>query len=136
MARRIEEIIVHCSATEAGMDIGVDEIRTWHLARGWKDIGYHYVIRRDGRLEQGRPETTAGAHVKGRNAKSLGVCLVGGVRDGAPDCNYTSEQWYTLEILVKRFDRDHPGATVLGHRDVDGVDKACPCFDVRAWWYG
>ena len=132
MARRIEEIIIHCSATEAGMDIGVEEIRPWHLDRGWSDIGYHYVIRRNGLVEKGRPEEIPGAHVKGRNAKSLGICLVGGTKRGEPDCNYTFDQWAALWGLVTRLKADWPDAEVSGHREYS--NKACPCFDVRAWW--
>jgi N-acetyl-anhydromuramyl-L-alanine amidase AmpD len=117
------------------MDIGVSEIRQWHLRNGWSDIGYHYVIRRDGTLEVGRLEDEVGAHVAGVNWESVGVCLVGGVNDSnRPDCNFTSHQWRELELLIASLARRYPQAVVQGHRDFPNVDKACPCFDVGAWW--
>lgn len=132
--RRIDEIIVHCSYTYSDMDIGVEEIRQWHTEdNGWLDIGYHYVIRRDGTIETGRPENRAGAHVKGRNAYSLGVCLVGGKsRAPHPDCNFTADQWETLRMLVEDLKGDYPGAVVRGHYYYD-QHKKCPTFDVEAW---
>lgn len=124
----IEKIILHTADTPATMDIGADEIRDWHVnERGWADIGYHYVIRRDGTLERGRDESRQGAHAAGHNHNSLGVCLVG----GKPDCNYTAAQWACLEALVRDLLKRHPGAEVIGHRDVS--NKSCPRFDAKAW---
>jgi hypothetical protein len=135
MDRRIKEIVIHCSATKPGMDVGVDEIRAWHLAKGWSDIGYHYVITRNGEIQGGRPEDIPGAHVKGHNAESLGVCLVGGIDNaGEPDANYTRKQWAAAENLVSSLTTTYPDAKVLGHRAYFGVDKACPCFNATAWW--
>lgn len=131
----VDYIVVHASATPADMDIGVKEIDRWHRKRGWLRIGYHYVIRRDGHLEDGRPPYMVGAHVQGHNHHSIGVCLVGGVdSDGNPENNYTPEQFQTLDWVVNLL-RDHFGAAqVLGHNDFDDVAKACPCFDVRAYF--
>jgi len=142
MTREIDTLVVHCSATTADMDIGAEEIRKWHLERGWSDIGYHYVIRRDGTLEHGRPEGKIGAHARGFNSRSLGVCLVGGSRrldDGTlePDSNFTFEQYDRLHELIddlqfKRWQDEVEPLKVIGHRDVPGAHKACPSFDVGA----
>lgn len=131
--RKIDEIIIHATDTPPSMRIGADEIHAWHRERGWSDNGYHYVIPRSGRLEHGRPLERAGAHVAGRNAHSIGICLVGGRKeDGGHEANFTAAQWRTLEIMVKHLLRDFPGATVSGHREHD-PGKACPCFDALAW---
>lgn len=133
--RKIDLIVVHCAYTTPGMDIGANEIRRWHIDdRGWSDIGYHYVIRRDGRVEEGRPIRRQGAHARGHNKNSLGICLVGGKDDnGSPDCNYTAAQWKSLHTLVSQLEAEYPGADVVGHRDLTNR-KACPVFDVGAWW--
>jgi N-acetyl-anhydromuramyl-L-alanine amidase AmpD len=116
------------------MDIGVPEITQWHEARGFNGCGYHYVIRRSGEIEKGRSEYVAGAHVAGHNADSIGVCMVGGINDaGKPDSNFTRSQWTALEHLVKQLLVNYPGAAISGHRDWTDA-KACPSFDVRAWW--
>ena len=129
----IKYIIVHCAATKPSQDIGAQEIRRWHLERGFKDIGYHYVIRRDGSIESGRPEWEVGAHAKGYNASSIGVCLVGGLdNEGRPEPNYTPQQWSSLYRLVRDLHNRCPNADIIGHNNVAAKD--CPCFDVRAWW--
>lgn len=128
-------IVVHCAATKPDMDIGAAEIRVWHLERGFDDIGYHYVIRRDGTREAGRPLRYVGAHVSGSNHRSVGVCLVGGLdEDGTPDMNFTRRQMRTLEETLTDLEFRYPSAQIIGHRDVPGVTKACPCFDVASWW--
>ncbi len=133
--RTIKHIVVHCSATRRSMDIGAKEIRKWHKDKGWNDIGYHYVIRRDGSVEKGRKENVIGAHVKGYNKHSIGICMVGGV-DGYndPQDNFTSDQYETLRLLIDGQKEKHPKAKVLGHRDFPNVNKACPCFDVIPWY--
>jgi N-acetylmuramoyl-L-alanine amidase len=117
------------------MDIGAKEIRQWHKERGWADIGYHYVIRRDGTVEKGRAEAKVGAHVAGHNKDSIGICLVGGIdeRTLSPEDNYTPEQWEALENLLHKLVQKYPDANVIGHRDFPGVAKACPCFDAEPW---
>jgi N-acetyl-anhydromuramyl-L-alanine amidase AmpD len=135
--RTIRKIIIHCSATPPGMDIGVKEIRGWHVtSNGWDDVGYHYVIRRDGVVETGRPLDRAGAHTAGHNTDSVGVCLVGGVEADrkTPEANYTAAQWSTLETLVRKLLIRFPSASVHGHREF--ARKACPSFDVREWAEG
>lgn len=138
MAKRTKTnwIVVHCSATRAVQrNIGVDDIRQWHLQKGWSDIGYHYVIKRDGTLQTGRKEDQIGAHVEGHNTDSIGICMVGGLNDKTfkPENNYTAAQWKTLRALVNTLVKRYPAAKVLGHRDFKGVQKACPCFDARPW---
>jgi N-acetyl-anhydromuramyl-L-alanine amidase AmpD len=133
--REITHIVVHCSATHPLQDIGAEDIEQWHKKRGWRTIGYHAVIRRDGAMEDGRPIEDKGAHVKGHNANSIGICVVGGVNQGGqPDFNFTRDQMFTLEALIDSYKDEFPHATVCGHRDFEGVDKACPCFDVGAWY--
>lgn len=133
--KRTDNIVVHCSATRAIQDIGASDIRKWHKAKGWEDIGYHYVIRRNGKLERGRPETAIGSHVQGHNANSVGICLVGGLNDKTwdPEDNYTTAQWATLKKLIADLLKRYPKAKVLGHRDFPKVQKACPCFNARDW---
>lgn len=136
MARKINLIIIHCSATTSVMDVG----RTWidieHKKKGWSGIGYHHVIRRDGRVEAGRPESQVGAHAEGYNKNSIGVCMVGGVeRVGgkliARD-NFTPAQWDALRDLIGRLHAEYPEAKIIGHRDVNR-GKECPSFSVRDW---
>lgn len=124
-------IAVHCSATPPSMDIGEDELRRWHKDRGWSDIGYNIVIRRDGRIEVGRPLDHRGAHVKGFNSVALGICLIGGVDEAnRPEENFNPEQYSSLELTIQFLDRVYPGCEIRGHRDFPGVAKACPSFDV------
>ena len=128
--RDIRKIIIHAADTPADMDIGVEEIRRWHVEeRGWSDIGYHYVIRRDGTVETGRSEDRAGAHVRGHNQDSIGICLVG----GKPAFNFAYVQMDALMDLVTALQETYPGASVHGHREFD-PGKQCPCFDVQAWF--
>lgn len=129
--RPINLLVVHCSATPPDMDIGVNEIRDWHKQRGWKDVGYHYIIRRDGTIETGRPENMSGAHAVGYNFASIGICLVGGY--GFADFTYS--QYSALKGLVSELLQSYPDAECLGHRDIPGVKKDCPCFDVKAFFY-
>lgn len=132
--RVIRSAIIHCAYTKASMDIGAMEIRRWHIDdRGWSDIGYHYVIRRDGELENGRPVAHVGAHCKGHNRDSIGICLVGGMNDdGAPEFNFTADQFATLRHLKHSLDQQYHGIEWHGHREYS--DKACPCFDVGQWF--
>jgi N-acetylmuramoyl-L-alanine amidase len=133
--RNTDWIVVHCSATRPNQNIGAKEIRSWHKAQGWKDIGYHFVIRRDGTVEKGRAVNAIGSHVKGYNHNSVGICMVGGIGDNSwtPANNFTRAQWTSLKALVDTLIKRHPKARILGHRDFPGVSKACPCFDAKAW---
>lgn len=132
--RPLDLIVVHCSATRPTQDVGVAEIRKWHLDRGFADIGYHYVIRRDGRVEDGRPVEKAGAHAEGHNARSIGVCLAGGLdAKGKPAPEFAPAQIESLAGLLRRLKADYSITEILGHRDLPDVAKACPSFDVRHW---
>lgn len=140
-------LVVHCSATPGNRDIDAATIRGWHLKQNWRDIGYHYVIKRDGTVETGRPLMEPGAHVSGHNHHSVGVCLVGGVDSKmVPENNFTEAQFASLKRVLDDLKARWPDAEVLGHRDLspdrnkDGKItknewvKACPSFDVRPWW--
>ncbi|ULQ47386.1 N-acetylmuramoyl-L-alanine amidase [Flagellatimonas centrodinii] len=139
--RPIEQLIIHCAATKPSMDIGAAEIRQWHLGNGWSDIGYNYVIRRNGLIENGRDldrdgnvDEEVGAHAKGFNARSIGICLVGGLNQaGQPAPEFTEAQFTALNGLLAGLRIRYPNTEILGHRDLPGVAKACPSFDVRHW---
>lgn len=144
---RVDYLVVHCSATRAGQPKTAADIRRMHLERGWKDIGYHYVIRLDGVVEKGRKDDRPGAHVEGFNSRSLGICLIGGLDAAGKAANtYTPAQLSALADLLRTLRARYPVAEILGHRDLspdrnkDGKItrnewvKECPCFDVRSWW--
>jgi N-acetylmuramoyl-L-alanine amidase len=129
-------IAVHCSATSEKQNFGAADINKWHRAKGWACIGYHYVIKRDGTIEEGRKESQVGAHVQNWNEVSLGICMIGGV--DADDVtkaedNFTPEQYASLKELLVRMKKKYPNAKIQGHRDFPKVAKACPCFDVATW---
>ena len=115
------------------MDIGADEIRLWHTRdNGWSDIGYHYVIKRDGTIEGGRPEEVPGAHTRGHNTNSIGICMVGGkARSGEQACNFTANQWIAAAAIVAHLKSVY-GCEVYGHNDFD-KGKTCPTFDAKSW---
>ena len=128
--RSIDKIIVHCSATREGQHVTVQQIRQWHLQRNFADIGYHYVIYLDGTVHKGRPLEKAGAHCKGYNAHSIGICYVGGLdRQGKPKDTRTAAQKAALLSLIRELRQRFPHATVHGHREF--ANKACPCFDAK-----
>lgn len=138
--RSIEFIVVHCSATPPNMDIGVKEIDEWHRARGWSKIGYHIIIRRapgelEGLIEYGdRSLLEAGAHVLNYNYKSLGICMIGGVNEfNNPENNFTNKQFEALRKTIDFLTGIFPNAIVQGHRNFPGVNKDCPCFNVKDW---
>lgn len=142
VSRPITDLIVHCTATIEGRDHSAAEIRGWHKRQGWRDIGYHFVVRLDGAIEVGRPLAQAGAHVSGHNAKSIGITYVGGLdRQAKPKDTRTPEQKAALVELLRVLSQRWPNARIAGHRDYsrdkDGNGKvephewlkACPCFD-------
>lgn len=126
--RIINEIIVHCSATKPKVDIGVKEIKNWHVSEnGWADIGYHYVIRLNGFIEKGRSVYRAGAHCYGHNRHSIGVCYVGGLdQNGEAKDTRTDAQKRALRNLLSELTMQYH-CPVHGHNDYSS--KACPCFD-------
>ena len=143
---RTEYIVWHTSATPPSQDIGAAQIQVMHKARGFDDIGYGMVIRRDGRCELGEDLKKRGAHVKGLNSVSVGICMIGGVdEDGNAENNYTPEQWAAAKHVYEFFTLLWPDAEHVGHRDLspdlnrDGrvqrneFVKDCPCFSVQQW---
>lgn len=128
-SRSINEIIVHCSATREGRDYTVADITKWHKQRGFNDIGYHYVIYRDGSLHNGRDVNLVGAHCTNHNAHSIGVCYIGGCKtDGtSPKDTRTEAQKAALLSLLKDLRKKYPFAKIYSHRDF--ANKACPSFD-------
>lgn len=136
---RTDYLVVHCSATSDKQDIGAADIDKWHRAKGWTCIGYHFVIRRDGRVEEGRDVEVIGAHVQGFNEFSVGICMVGGVDADNPnkaENNFTEAQFDTLKDLLLKLKEKYPKAKIQGHRDFPNVAKACPSFDAREWCKG
>lgn len=128
--RDINLIVVHCSDSYDYMDVGVKDIRKWHIERGFADIGYHYVVRRDGSVEVGRDFEEVGAHAHGFNANSIGICWVGGLSDrNTPEDNRTPEQINSLHKMIESLKEIYPDSKVLGHCDLKGVTKTCPNFD-------
>ena len=132
--RKINKIIVHCSATPEGKDIKTKTIKDWHVnGNHWKDIGYHYVIELDGSIHKGRDESVIGAHCSGQNADSIGVCYVGGIdKSGKAKDTRTTAQKDALLKLLKELRAKYPKAIIQGHRDFPGVTKACPSFDAKS----
>lgn len=161
----INKIIIHCSATQNGKSLATKTqtaaqvIDAWHAKRGFrraerylhfnprfKHIGYQFVIDTDGTLESGRAVGEIGAHVKGYNQNSIGICLVGGISIDGKNCGrYTAQQWRALYQLLQNLAKQYPDAEICGHRDLspdlndDGTItpnewiKDCPCFDVASW---
>ena len=130
--RQINYIIIHCSATKAGQDFRAKDIDRWHRERGWDGIGYHKVVDLDGTIEPGRSEAKPGAHCKGHNSDSIGICYIGGLdKNGKPADTRTELQKAALAGLVAGYKRRFPNAKVVGHRDMPNVHKACPCFNAK-----
>lgn len=126
--RKIDEIIVHCTATKAGKHFNVNDVRRWHLQRNFRDIGYHFLVLLDGTVQQGRPVAEVGAHCTGHNTCSIGVCYVGGIAaSGRPADTRTPQQRQALRNLLTDLKRQFPKAVIHGHRDF--ANKACPCFN-------
>ena len=134
--RAIDKIIWHCSATREGHDIKIDDIREWHVqTNGWSDIGYHFVVELDGAVRIGRPIERPGAHVRGHNRNSVGICYVGGLDNNKrPTDTRTKKQKAALYELTKALIANYPHATVHGHNEF--ANKACPCFDASTDWLG
>ena len=131
---KTEYIVIHCSATRPSQDIDVRTIDKWHRERGFLKVGYHYVLTRKGETQIGRSLDETGAHAKGYNHKSIGICMVGGVTQDdhtVPENNFTDAQWYELNKLITNLKEKYPDAKIIGHNEISG--KACPSFDVQEW---
>jgi len=118
------KVVIHCSDTPSDRDINAAEIHCWHRKQGWDGIGYHWVIRRDGTLEAGRPEYWTGAHTRGHNRGSIGICLIG-------RHYFTDAQLQTLRLKLNTYD----SLELFNHSDLDNK-KTCPNFDAVAWYFG
>ena len=141
--RNISLVVIHCTASPEGVKLNVADVRKGHLKRGFKDIGYHFLIHLDGTVERGRPWDQPGAHARGYNVESIGIAYVGGILDGKPKDTRTVAQFHSLRACVAIIKAQYPLVNVVGHRDLsvdlngDGVIsknewmKACPCFDVK-----
>lgn len=141
--RKIKYIVLHCSANKAGSKITAKDIERDHIKnRGFRKIGYHYVIHEDGKIIPGRPLEEAGAHVAGNNSNSIGICYIGGLDvNGKPADTRTTEQRAAMLFLLQTLKEQHADAKICGHRDFspdmngNGIIepweymKACPCFD-------
>ena len=143
-SRPMHTIVVHCSATKDGVDYGMEDIKKWHLQRGFKNIGYHFVIKLDGTIEIGRPLDKVGAHVSGYNSGSIGICYIGGLtKDNKASDTRTDKQKKSLLELIELLKKYINIKEIKGHRDfsrdlnknskLDAFEyiKQCPCFEVK-----
>ena len=133
--RSITFIVIHCSAVRPGQQSSAADIDRWHKDKGWKGIGYHYVVRRDGSIEQGRSLEQVGSHVVGHNKHSIGICYEGGMDDTGRNVDTrTPAQKVTLRRLVEDMHARFPKAVIVGHHNLNPL-KDCPCFDaVSEYW--
>lgn len=130
--RKVNKIVVHSSASPEGREDTVEDVTRWHLARGFKDIGYHYIIELDGIVFQGRPLSKQGAHVRGHNTDTIGICYIGGTdntRQRNPKDTRTDAQKRSLRKLLSDLKQMFPNAEIVGHRDLAAT--ACPSFDAK-----
>ena len=135
--RKIDLIVIHCSATRCDRPFPLEAVIACHRARGFATVGYHYYITRDGTVHAGRPLHQVGAHATGFNHSSIGICYEGGLSpDGLPADTRTPAQKDTLWKLLRRLKADYPNARITGHRDLPHVAKECPCFDASIEYAG
>ncbi len=131
--RKVDFAIIHCSDTPEGRNVKTSEIKRWHTEeRGWSDIGYHYVVELDGTIVKGRLDEIVGAHAKGYNSNSIGICYVGGrSKKGLAKDTRTPEQKRSLYELIKILKVQHKGLKIIGHNEVSNKD--CPSFDASIY---
>jgi len=130
--QEVKYIVVHCTATQLSQRVSVEDLDSWHKAKGWSGIGYHWYIDQDGKTWAGRAEQYAGAHVVGYNHCSIGICYEGGINaQGQPADTRTEKQKAALLAKLQELKAHYPSAIILGHRDFPNVHKSCPCFDAR-----
>ena len=131
--RKIDKLIVHCSATPEHKDFDVEDITEWHVkGNGWSDCGYHYVIKLDGEIQEARPIEKSGAHVAGVNKRSIGICYIGGMDKNMENWidTRTLEQKESLINILQDLKQEFPDAIIYGHRDFTDK-KPCPSFDAK-----
>lgn len=126
LSEEIKLLVIHCSDSDDKLNLNARDIHKMHLNFGWDGIGYHKIITRSGKIENGRPEYWIGAHVKGKNTFSLGVCLIGRNR-------FTTKQFISLEKVLKKWKSLYPNAKIVGHKDTGNTNKTCPNFNVKKW---
>lgn len=130
LPRKINKVVIHCSATRLSQKCDVATIDRWHRQVGMNGIGYHYVIYLDGTIRKGRDIAITGAHTKGHNTDSIGICYIGGLdNSGKAYDTRTPQQKTSLQAMISELKLIYPNITVHGHREF--TNKACPCFDVR-----
>lgn len=128
--RKINLIVVHCTATPAGRNVSAADVDRWHRQRGFRSIGYHFLVRLDGYIEAGRPLDEIGAHALGHNADSIGVAYAGGLDSaGRPADTRTPAQKQALQKLLQSLRKQFPNARIVGHNTL--AAKACPCFNAE-----
>jgi N-acetyl-anhydromuramyl-L-alanine amidase AmpD len=131
--KEVKYLVVHCTATKLSQRVSVEDIDRWHKAQGWSGIGYHWYVDRDGHIFPGRSEHQTGAHVKGYNHCSIGICYEGGINEqGQPADTRTPAQKAALLFIIKDLKQSYPNAIIFGHSDFPNVHKSCPCFDASA----
>ncbi len=123
---KVKYIVIHCSDTPDTQLLQARDIHKMHVGFGWDGIGYHKIITKEGVVQNGRPEFWIGAHVKGKNNNSLGVCLIG--RN-----DFNSKQFESLKLLLASWKEKYPGCAILGHCEATKTHKTCPNFDVQSW---
>jgi len=131
--RKIDKIIIHCSGTPELKDFDVEDIRDWHVnGNSWSDVGYHFIIKLDGTIQDGRPIKNIGAHVKGKNRSSIGVCYIGGMNRDMTNWKdtRTEKQKESLLELINDLKERFPNTLVYGHKDFTNK-KLCPSFDAK-----
>jgi hypothetical protein len=134
-------LVWHCADTPPQFDVDIEDVRLWHLANDWTDVGYAGLIKRDGTIQKGRDldgdgdvADEVGAHAAGFNTQSIGWCYAGGRgANGSPQYNPTPEQLASMKFITDETEVRFPGIETIGHCDLPGVTKSCPVFDVRAW---
>ena len=132
--RKITTLILHCTATKDDHDVTIEDIRVWHIARGWKREGYHFLVRLDGTIERGRPIDMIGAHAKGHNRHSIGIAYAGGIDKYGNAVNTMSkDQTDAIFVLIDSLAVVLGQLELIGHNDVTDM-KTCPNFDVAEWW--
>ena len=138
LPREIKLLVIHCSATRCNGSFPVERLRECHLQRGFRDIGYHFYITRDGVLHHCRPVSEVGAHVRGFNRHSIGICYEGGLdENGKPADTRTTAQRFALLDLLTILKHQYPEAQIAGHYQLSAtIHKACPCYDPRKEYSG
>ena len=128
-----DTIVIHCTQTPPDMDVDVEKVTQWHKERGFDTIGYHYLIKRDGTLQEGRQQDEVGAHAVAVNGNSVGVAMAGGGTSSMGwEDNFAPIQFQTLKTIIMKLKKDYEIKKIIGHYQVDDK-KECPSFDVPKW---